>query len=135
MKKLKRNYHTLLGMVFETLISVDKKELGLTRDKEVEILNDIWENRKSIIATLNGSQAERVMFMYTLYENKVVFEAFNLSELSFSWNDLSPKFVDSSESGYAVVLVSDTLKSVGSRLFLEKDLNSAYVAGCALMSK
>ncbi len=135
MKKLKRNYLTLLGMVFETLISVDKKELGLTRDKEVEILNDIWENRKSIIATLNGSQAERVMFMYTLYENKVVFEAFNLSELSFSWNDLSPKFVDSSESGYAVVLVSDTLKSVGSRLFLEKDLNSAYVAGCALMSK
>jgi hypothetical protein len=135
MKKLKRNYLTLLGMVFETLISVDKKELGLTRDKEVEILNDIWENRKSIIATLNGSQAERVMFMYTLYENKVVFEAFNLSELSFSWNDLSSKFVDSSESGYAVVLVSDTLKSVGSRLFLEKDLNSAYVAGCALMSK
>ena len=122
-------------MVFETLISVDKKELGITRDKEVEILNDIWENRKSIIATLNGSQAERVMFMYTLYENKVVFEAFNLSELSFSWNDLSPKFVDSSESGYAVVLVSETLKSVGSRLFLEKDLNSAYVAGCALMSK
>ena len=135
MKKIKIKYLTLLGMVFETLISVDKKELGITRDKEVEILNDIWENRKSIIATLNGSQAERVMFMYTLYENKVVFEAFNLSELSFSWNDLSPKFVDSSESGYAVVLVSETLKSVGSRLFLEKDLNSAYVAGCALMSK
>ena len=135
MKNIKIKYLTLLGMVFETLISVDKKELGITRDKEVEILNDIWENRKSIIATLNGSQAERVMFMYTLYENKVVFEAFNLSELSFSWNDLSPKFVDSSESGYAVVLVSETLKSVGSRLFLEKDLNSAYVAGCALMSK
>ena len=135
MKKNEKEYLILLGMVFETLNSVDKKELGLTRDKEIEILNDIWENRKSIVATFNGSQAERIMFMYTLYEDKVVFEAFNLSELSFSWNDLSPEFVDSSESGYAVIIVSDTLKSLGSRLFLEKDLNSAYVAGCALMSK
>lgn len=135
MKKIKIKYLTLLGMVFETLISVDKKELGLTKNQEVDILNDIWENRKSIVATLNGSQTERVMFMYTLYEDKVVFNAFNLSELSFSWNDLSEKFVNSSERGYAVVLVSDTLKSAGLRLFLEKDLNSAYVAGCALMSK